>query len=100
VAEELVEACLALRRQHPTWGPAKVRAALDRRSPGSLAGRAWPAVSTIGAAFDREWLTVKRKVRRRTLPGGSLFAADAANDVWRSTSKAGSAPRTAPASTR
>jgi putative transposase len=49
VAEELLEACLALRRQHPTWGPAKVKAALERRSP----GQPWPAASTIGALFDR-----------------------------------------------
>jgi putative transposase len=49
VAEELLEACLALRRQHPTWGPEKVKAALERRSP----GRPWPAASTIGALFDR-----------------------------------------------
>jgi putative transposase len=78
VAEELLEACLALRRQHPTWGPAKVKAALERRSP----GRPWPAASTIGARFDREGLTVRRRLRRRTPPGGALFAADAANDVW------------------
>jgi putative transposase len=76
--EELLEACLALRRQHPTWGPAKVKAALERRSP----GRPWPAASTIGALFDREGLTVKRKLRRRAPPGGPLFAPDAANDVW------------------
>jgi transposase InsO family protein len=78
VVEELLEACLALRRQHPTWGPAKVKAALERRSP----GRPWPAASTIGARFDREGLTVRRKMRRRTPPGGPLIAADAANDVW------------------
>ncbi|HEU4906947.1 MAG TPA: IS481 family transposase [Solirubrobacterales bacterium] len=78
VAEELLEACLALRRQHPTWGPAKVKAALGRRSP----GQPWPAASTIGALFDREGLTVRRKLRRRTPPGGPLFAAEAANDVW------------------
>jgi putative transposase len=78
VAEELLEACLALRRQHPTWGPEKVKAALERRSP----DRPWPAASTIGALFDREGLTVRRKLRRRTPPGGPLFAAEAANDVW------------------
>jgi transposase InsO family protein len=82
VAEELLEACLALRRQHPTWGPAKVKAALERRSPAGHSGRPWPAASTIAARFDREGLTVRRKVRRRTPPGGPLFAADAANDVW------------------
>jgi len=78
VAVELTEACLAVRRAHPTWGPVKVRAWLERRSP----GRAWPAASTIGALFDREGLTVRRRPRRRGPPGGPLFAADAANDVW------------------
>jgi putative transposase len=78
VADQLLEACLALRRQHPTWGPAKVKAALERRSP----DRPWPAASTIGALFDREGLTVKRRIKRRGPPGGPLFAAAAANDVW------------------
>ena len=78
VVAELAEACLAVRRAHPTWGPVKVRAALERRSP----ARPWPAPSTIGALFDREGLTVHRRVRRRAPPGGPLFAADAANDVW------------------
>jgi putative transposase len=78
VAEELAEACLAARRAHPTWGPVKVRAWLERRHP----GRAWPAASTIGALFDRAGLTVKRRPRRRGPPGGPLFAAAAANDVW------------------
>ena len=79
VAAERVEACLDVRRAHPTWGPVKVRAWLERKRPG---GRPWPAASTIGAFFDREGLTVKRRLRRRGPPGGPLFAADAANDVW------------------
>lgn len=78
VAAEFVEACLDVRRAHPTWGPVKVRAWLERRQP----GRGWPVASTIGALFDREGLTVKRKLRRRGPPGGPLFAAEAANDVW------------------
>lgn len=82
VPEELLDACLALRRQHPTWGPAKVRAALERRSPAGLSGRPWPAASTIAARFDREGLTVKRHRRRRAPPGGPLVAAEDANDVW------------------
>ena len=49
---------------------------------GSSRRRPWPAASTIGALFDREGLTVKRRLRRRAPPGGPLFAADAANDVW------------------
>jgi transposase InsO family protein len=78
VAPELFEACLAVRRAHPTWGPVKVRAVLERQSP----ARPWPAASTIGALFDREGLTVKRRLRRRAPPGPPPFDAGAANDVW------------------
>ena len=78
VAPELLEACLALRRRHPRWGPVKVRAALLRAHPGWC----WPAASTIGELFAREGLTTQRKCRRRAPPGGPLFAADAPNEVW------------------
>ena len=78
VAPDLLEACLVVRRAHPTWGPVKVRPRVERREP----DRGWPAASTIGALFDREGLTVRRRTRRRAPPGGPLFAADAANDVW------------------
>lgn len=63
VPTELREACLAVRRTHPTWGPVKVRAWLERRDP-----QAWPAASAIGALVGREGLTVKRR-RRRAPPG-------------------------------
>jgi putative transposase len=49
VAPELIGACLALRLQHPTWGPVKIKAALERRHPGWL----WPAASTIGELLAR-----------------------------------------------
>jgi putative transposase len=71
--------CLAARRAHPSWGPLKVRAFLEQRRPQI----AWPAASTIGALFDREGLTVKRRVRRRSPPSSAPFApCMAANDVW------------------
>jgi transposase InsO family protein len=73
------EWCLAVRRSHPTWGPVKVRAWLLRREP----EQRWPAASSIGALFDREGLTVKRKRRRRCPPRTAPFAAcAAANHVW------------------
>ena len=79
IGEELAERCLAVRRAHPTWGPLKARAFLERRGPGI----AWPAASTIGLLFDREGLTVKRKLRRRSPPSSAPFAhCGAANDVW------------------
>jgi putative transposase len=79
VSAELAERCLEVRRAHPTWGPVKARAVLERRVPQTR----WPAASTIGALFDREGLTVKRRLRRRAPPATAPFAACAgANDVW------------------
>lgn len=79
MAGEIAERCLAVRRAHPTWGPLKVRAWLERRASGTR----WPAASTIGALFDREGLTVKRRLRRRG-PASSVPFGDCgtANDVW------------------
>jgi transposase len=49
IAGEIGERCLAARRAHPTWGPVKVRAFLERQAPSI----GWPAASTIGLLFDR-----------------------------------------------
>jgi putative transposase len=74
-----VERCIAVRRMHPTWGPVKVREWLARRAPRTR----WPAVSTIGALFEREGLTVQRRLRRRSSPSSLPFApCEASNDVW------------------
>lgn len=79
MTEEIAEHCLAVRQAHPTWGPVKVRAWLERRAPET----GWPATSTIGALFDREGLTVRRRLRRRSPPSSAPFAhCGAANDVW------------------
>jgi putative transposase len=78
VSAAIAEHCVSVRRAHPTWGPVKVRAFLMRCEPDI----AWPAASSIGALFDREGLTVKRR-RRRGPPAGAPFAACAqANAVW------------------
>jgi len=79
MTDAIVERCLLVRRTHPTWGPVKVRAWLVRRAPRTI----WPATSSIGALFDREGLTVKRRLRRRSPPSSAPFAhCGAANDVW------------------
>jgi transposase InsO family protein len=79
IADGIAERCLEVRRAHPSWGPLKVRAFLERKF-----GRTeWPAASTIGELFDREGLTVKRKLRRRSPPSSAPFAGcEAANDTW------------------
>jgi len=79
IASKIAERCLEVRRAHPTWGPVKVRAYLERAAPRTE----WPVASTIGELFDREGLTVRRKLRRRSPPSSAPFAAcEAANDVW------------------
>lgn len=79
ITDRIAERCLEVRRAHPAWGPVKVRAYLERRAPATE----WPAASTIGELFDREGLTVKRKLRRRGPPSSAPFAhCEAANDVW------------------
>jgi transposase InsO family protein len=79
MTQEIADCCVSVRRAHPTWGPVKVRAWLERRAP----QRPWPVASVIGALFDREGLTVKRRLRRRSPPSSAPFAhCGAANDVW------------------
>lgn len=79
VTAAIAERCLAVRRAHPTWGPVKVRAWLERDDSTT----AWPAASTIGGLFDREGLTVKRKLRRRCPPASAPFAGcGSPNAVW------------------
>jgi transposase InsO family protein len=77
--ERIAERCIGVRRMHPTWGPLKVRAWLEAHKPQTQ----WPASSTIGELFDREGLTVKRRLRRRSPPSSAPFApCAAANEVW------------------
>lgn len=79
ITAAIAEQCLAVRRAHPSWGPIKVRAWLEDRRPRTP----WPAASTIGELFDREGLTVRRRLRRRSPPSSAPFAhCGAANDVW------------------
>jgi transposase InsO family protein len=75
----IADLCLAVRRAHPTWGPVKVKAWLEQHRPQIE----WPAASSIGALFDREGLTVKRVVRRRSPPSSVPFGqCTTANDIW------------------
>jgi putative transposase len=79
LCDEIVEACLGVRRAHPTWGPLKVKTWLERERPQTV----WPAASSIGTLFDREGLTVKRRLRRRGPPSTTPFAScQAPNDLW------------------
>ena len=73
------ERIVALRRQHPRWGPRKLRAYLQGREP----GKRWPAASSIGELLSREGLTVPRRKRRHTPQYSQPLAhAGAPNQVW------------------
>ena len=73
------EALLELRGRHPSWGPRKLRAYLQREAPKTP----WPVASSIGDLLRREGLTHPRRRRKRTPPYTEpLQHAEAANQVW------------------
>lgn len=80
ISQAQAEAIVAVRREHPSWGPKKLRAKLGQRAP----QQRWPARSTIGELLRREGLSQARKRRRRALPSNpsGLRAAVAPNEVW------------------
>jgi transposase InsO family protein len=79
VSEGIIEAVVAARRAHPTWGPRKLRAWLKRHYPDT----AWPAASTIGEILRRHGLTVPRRRSRKGAPYTEpLRHCDRPNAVW------------------
>jgi putative transposase len=60
IAPEVARLICAARRQHPSWGPAKLVAWLRPRYPAVD----WPAVSTAGDLLARRGLVKKRRRRR------------------------------------
>lgn len=70
---------LELRREHPLWGPRKLKKVLEGRCPRLMI----PAASTIGAMLSREGLTHGRRKRRHVEPYTQPFvAASQPNDEW------------------
>ena len=69
----------AARRQHPSWGPAKLLAWLRPRQP----ALDWPAVSTAGDLLARRGLVKKRRRRRHYQhPGVVPAITTQPNDLW------------------
>ncbi len=64
IADEVAEALCAVRRAHPSWGPAKLVDWLTLRRPGLPR----PAVSTAGDLLARQGLAKRRRRRRRRRP--------------------------------
>lgn len=78
VAQRLVQ----LRLKHPSWGPRKLLAWLEKHE----AERAWPAASTLGGILKREGLVLPSRRRPRRPASGARMRteATAANEVWTS----------------
>jgi transposase InsO family protein len=75
---EVEEVIIAERKQHPTWGPKKLKEVLERRLQ-----RSFPSAAAIGAILARNGLVQPRKKRRRHMPvPTALREAKAPNDVW------------------
>ncbi len=76
---EVAEQIVALREEHPRWGPRKLKAALEQEAPEIR----WPVESTIGELLRRRGLAHPRRVRQRTPPYSQPLAhATAPNQVW------------------
>ena len=79
VTEARAEAIVKLRREHPHWGPRKLKTVLEDRRP----GEAWPAASTIGELLKREGLVIGRRLRSKPVGSGPPLAqAGQPNAVW------------------
>ncbi len=76
----VIDAIVALRKQHRLWGAAKLRDRLIQRAP----EHHWPAASTIGELLQREGLIRPRRRRPRAHArlASDRTEASAANVVW------------------
>ena len=79
IAPDVAAVICAARRQHPSWGPAKLLAWLERRQP----TLDLPAISTAGDLLARRGLVKKRRRGRHYAhPGVVPITPTAPNDLW------------------
>jgi transposase InsO family protein len=79
VPVRVVEAVVATRCDHPSWGPRKLQAFLEREFP----RRHWPTTSTIGEILRCRGLSAPRRRCRKTPPYTQPFTGcDGPNNVW------------------
>jgi len=69
---------LGIKKEHPSWGPPKIRDKLVRAYPMIKP----PAISTIHAVLDRNGLVKRKKPRRHKAEGTTLVAAHDPNGLW------------------
>ncbi len=80
IPESVERRVIEARRQHPSWGPKKLRAWLESKESQT----SWPAASTIGDALKRAGLVRGRKRMRRLAEAAPspLREPEAPNDLW------------------
>lgn len=79
VADEVIDAIVALRKQRPTWGPKKLRARLCRDQPKVT----WPSEGTFARILRRHGLAQpKRRMRRTPVSEHRLAVPREPSDVW------------------
>src|SRR4030095_16653947 len=79
---EVAERLLELRRQHPSWGPRKLLAWLEKHEPGP----SWLRAMWVGGLLKRADLVgpCRRRVARARPVAVARTEASAANEVWTS----------------
>jgi transposase InsO family protein len=70
IADEIVDLIIEMRHQHPSWGPKKLKALMERRYPNGI----WPAPSTIGKKLKIAGLTSSLRRRSRIPPYTQPYA--------------------------
>ena len=79
VSEQIEQLIVGARAAHPTWGPKKLKAWLERREP----AQPWPAASTFGRILRRHGLSARRRRTRSVAPYTEPFIdTQQANDTW------------------
>ncbi len=79
ISQVVGERLVALRLEHPSWGPKKLVGWLEEFER----GRDWPAPSTVGELLKQRGLVTSRKRMRRLHPRTEpLRHADQPNAVW------------------
>lgn len=79
VNDQIEKAILNVRFKFPTWGPKKIFAYLQTHYPDIH----WPSTTTIGNLFDKNGLTIPRKLRKRVAARTApLSHCLLPNDVW------------------
>jgi len=81
-SSEIAERLLELRRQHPSWGPRKLLAWLEKHEPGGD----WPRASTVGGLLKRAGLvgSCRRRAARARPVAVARTEASGPNEVWTS----------------